>query len=268
MIRNIIARHSILSFHVAFLALLSSQSAKAHVSYTGRNFGTFGGGEPTVILGFGTTTAQAATGNFGWADGTDADFGDSHKLRAYRFTLTSSSMVTLSFTGSDNGGAALLGLNPGFSVYLGLAHLSPAAADHDTSTISQAYLTSLGGVAKEGAFTALDTWKMGSDTGTTFADLSTFSYVGHAADGTSLNYGAAGGISGDGVFDGTVSGTFNLGPGDYTVFVGGADYAAQSGPNAASSYGVIGSITVVPEPSSSVVLLLGLGAATLLKRRR
>jgi hypothetical protein len=264
------SNHKNLTASIIALSLLASlcpDSAEAHVSYTGRTFGTFGGGEPTVILGFGTTTAQAATGNFGWADGTDADFGDSHKLRAFRFTLTATAVVTLSFTGSDNGGAALLGLNPGFSIYLGLAHISPAAADHDFATISQSYLASLPGVAKEGAFTAMDTWKMGNDTGLTFADLSTFTYMGHAADGSSANYGPASGIQGDGLLDGKVTGTFNLGPGDYTVFVGGADYASQSDANAASAYGVIGSITVIPEPSSGLAMVLGLGLMVGRRRR-
>lgn len=69
---------------------MTSLPALAHVGYGGRNFGTFDGTYATSTLG-----NQAVTGNYGWIDGTDPDYDDSHKLRAYRFTLLESSDVTL-----------------------------------------------------------------------------------------------------------------------------------------------------------------------------
>ena len=64
------------------LFFLGAWSASAHVSYTGRNFGTVVPDASPVVI-----TGQAVTSNFGWADGLDADFGDSHKVRAFRFNL-------------------------------------------------------------------------------------------------------------------------------------------------------------------------------------
>ena len=239
--------------------------AQAHVSYTNRDFGTFSGYEATV------TKLGAVAGNYGWADGTDADFGDSHKVRAFRFTLANTATVTLSVTGVVNG-TAILGLNPAYSIYEGLAHLAPlpvgvTSADYDYSLLSADYLASLGGVAKEGAFRALDTWRMGGDgqTGPVFDynGLSTFNYAGHAADGTSANYGAASGIVGDGLLDGTVTGTFTLPAGNYSVFIGGTQLGTQG---TDTSYGISASMTVVPEPATGAVLLLAGGI--FLRRRR
>lgn len=256
------------------ITLLATGASQAHVSYTGRNFGTFTGGILTSSI-----SNQAVGGNFGWADGTDADFGDSHRMRAFRFTLNVEASITLTVSGIQNGtnGANILGLTPGFSIYSGLAHLAPistapgGSADHDTSAISVNYLASLGGT-HEGAFNSLATWRMGGDNqpGPTFNydapdGLSTFTYVGHAVDGTAANYGNAAGIVGDGVLDGTVTGTFNnLAPGNYSVFIGGADYSSQSPtfPN----YGISANFTAVPEPVTGVLGLLG--SALLLRRRR
>jgi hypothetical protein len=61
------------------------------------------------------------------------------------------------------------------------------------------------------------------------ARLASFTYIGHAADGTALNYGNAANIEGDGTADGFLTATFlDLAPGDYSFFVGGADYASQT----------------------------------------
>ena len=56
------------------LAGMTSLPAMAHVGYTGRNFGTFNGTSATFTL-----SGQGVTGNYGWIDGTDADYGDAHK---------------------------------------------------------------------------------------------------------------------------------------------------------------------------------------------
>lgn len=123
--------------NIKILAILSaacvSLSAEAHVSYTGRNFGAFdsNGGSTTI-------SNQTASGNYGWADGLDADFGDSHRLRAFRFTLTDT--VNVTFTVEANPTAtptSVGGLLPGFSIYSGLAHLPPFQADHDFSVATR-----------------------------------------------------------------------------------------------------------------------------------
>lgn len=250
------------------IGLGSVTSGLSHVSYpTGgsRDFGTLVPGGPAISL----ATNPTVSGDHGWADGTDADFGDSHKVRGLRFTLSAPATITLTIN------AVTSGFLPGYSIYSGLAHLAPitaapGSADYDTSAISLDYLGTLGGVAKEGAFTALTTWRMGGDnqTGPVFNynaidGLSTFTYMGHAVDGTAANYGSAPGIVGDGNADGNVSGTFSLPAGDYSIFVGGANYAAT---NPATTYTFGASIVAVPEPASLVGLLMG--ATVLLRRRR
>ncbi|MEI8108384.1 MAG: PEP-CTERM sorting domain-containing protein [Verrucomicrobiota bacterium] len=248
---------------VATFALAGVQSASAHIGYTNRNFGIL---EPGVVAKSVTIGAQTVTSDFGWADGTDGDFGDSHKTRAFRFTLANpgSVMVTVSGAAGGTRGAALL---PAFSIYFGLAHIAPAVADHDFSDISQDYLLSLGGVAKEGCFVALGDWKVGNETSVApfeYAELSSFAYLANAADGNATNYGSASGIHGDGVADGTVSGTFYLSAaGDYSMFVGGALYG---GTDVLGTYGITTTIGVVPEPGS--ILLIGLAGFGVMVRRR
>jgi len=229
------------------LLCLGTWSASAHVSYAGRDFGTVVPNAAPVTL-----TGQSVTSNFGWADGTDEDFGDSHKVRAFRFSLAAPAFVTITFAGSTNGGTKDGTIKPGFSIYKGLAHLAPITAapgspDHDTSAISQAYLATLGGVAKEGCFRALNTWRMGGDNqpGPTFDfdapnGLSTFTFVGYAVDGDSSLFGSAPGVTGDGNANGTVTKSIFLAAGDYSIFVGGANYAGQSPTPDATSYGLTG----------------------------
>lgn len=252
-------------------ALLSTQAAQAHISYTGRDLGTFSG----LVDASNVISNQAATGNFGWADAADADFGDSHKSRAFRFHLDNEALVTIAAQANASAtGASVGGLLPGFSIYSGLVHTS-GGADYDTAAITTAYLNATfpngsGGSTKEGAWNALGDWKVGNDAGLTFADLTSLSFKGYAVDGTSANFGSAPGITGDGLADGKVSQTFRLAAGDYSIFVGGADYAAQAptNPDWGKAYGMSASISVtaVPEPESYALVLAG--AAVLVMNRR
>lgn len=244
-----------------------SLPAMAHVGYTGRNFGTFDNTYNAATL-----SGQAVTGNYGWIDGTDADNGDSHKLRAYRFTLAEETNVTLTFEQATsqvtdhlgNVSTSQLGLIPGFSLYQGLAHIAPVKADHDFAEISVANRP----VHTEGSFKALADWSIGNEPDTENgipASLSFFKYVGHAYEGT--------GFGSDGALDGKVSHTFmNLKAGDYSVFVGGADYFAQeaSNPDLSTKYGVMATLVagVVPEPEVYAMLLAGLGLIGAMVRRR
>jgi hypothetical protein len=241
-----------------FLGALST--ASAHIGYTGRNFGTYSGTDLTT-----TITNQNVSSDYGWADATDANLGDTHKTRAFRFTLTTNAWVTLSFqglaytAGTNNYTALAL---PAFSLFRGVA----AAATHDGSTISIAWRDATYGTnATEGSLNALGDWKIGNDSGTTFADLSSFTYIGNAADGSSANYGNAAGINGDGNADGVVTGSFYLGAGNYSVFIGGANY---SGVNTNSTYGIQGSFTAVPEPSTWGLLIVALAMGGLVIRAK
>src|SRR3954447_6207668 len=254
---------------IFLLASITSLPAMAHVGYAARNFGTFDNASATS-----TISGQGITGNYGWIDGTDMDYGDAHKTLPYRFTLLKPTDVTLTFQQatsqvtdhSGNISMAQLGLVPGFSLYQGLAHIAPVNADYDSAPISKANRPD----NTEGGFRALDDWKIGNDPDLVRgvpASLSFFKYIGHAYDGT--------GNGSDGIADGKVSHTFmSLVAGDYSVFVGGSDYLAQDthNPNLLAKYGVTGTLMagvgVVPEPETYAMLLAGLGLISAVIRRR
>lgn len=267
------------SFLVLSALALATRTASAHIGYTNRNLGTFevvgttviASGNNGTLTNSGTSasvtiTNQNVAGESGWAAGTDVRYGDSHDLRAFRFTLATPAVVTINVVGLDyvSGPINFSSLeHPAFSLYEGLAHLPPDALDHDSSAISVLWMESLVGAGNfDGTFNALGDWKIGSDDGLTFADLSSFGYVGNAADGTPANYGAAAGIQGDGLADGSVTATFYLEAGDYTLFVGGGNFGGTS----TSSFGFQTTLTVVPEPS--IVGLAGFGLVLLTLRRR
>lgn len=253
-------------FSTVTLGLLT-QAASAHTNYGGtvRDLGPAAGGIPGTITGFSvgapyfkSITNQTVTSNMGWVAGTEAAFGDAHNVKAYRFTLAEAGRVTIT-TSVAARGSGTDGFLPGFSLYSGLLNTT-GNSDYDTALVTQAYLATLGDPQpRRGAFDALDTWKMGNDLG----EMSTLTYVGNAADGTSANFGSAAGIQGDGNADGTVTGTWWLPAGEYSLFIGGADLA---GADTVGTYGIDVSLTVVPEPSS--VLLSGVALAGLLVRRR
>ncbi len=251
------------------LILLTAALARAHISYVARDLGTY---DPMVVRSF-TLTGNTVSSDFGWASGTDANGGDSHKVRAFKFVMAASGNVTIQVQGLafDRSGIpiAALGL-PAFSVYRGLAHESPALGDHDSSVISALWNdTAYGAGNWQGSFRALGDWKIGNDDGTTFADLSSFIYVGNAADGTSAGYGGAVGIFGDGHADGMVVHSLNLDPGAYSIFVGGARYydllnTGGGGP----SFGFLLTLSTIPEPSVFALVVVGVCGLVVLRRRR
>ena len=239
--------------------LAAAGSASAHITYTGRNFGSFSPGNQSTA----TTLGGSVSSNFGWAYSTDPQMGDSHRLRAFRFNLATAGNITVST------GAGAAGFFPAFSVYGGLSHLAPHANAHDTSTITTDELNFVygSGHGKRGAFNALADWFIGNDANANQpASLRHFDYMGHAADGTSANFGSNPGIIGDGLADGVVTATFNLPAGDYTLMVGGAHYTAAPPAGPYNSNAVNVTLSVIPEPSTA--LLGALGALALLRRRR
>ncbi|MGY1488613.1 FxDxF family PEP-CTERM protein [Methylobacillus pratensis] len=238
--------------------LIASQSAFAHVSYTGRDFGTFDGLSSESV-----TIANQTTRSFGWADAADADWGDSHQVKWFTFSLTNEALVTISASAFANATATSLdGLLPGFSLYEGIA---PRAA-HDGSPVTVAYRDTLG-FDTEGALNTFGDFDIGNDAGY----ISKLTFIGYVVDGTSDNVGNLPGVVGDGAADGIVSSSFLLGAGTYTLIVGGADYASQNDPlSLAYNYGLSTTLSVaaVPEPSTYAMLALGLGVMGFAARRR
>ena len=285
---------------LAVLAIAGS-SAFAHISYTGRNFGTL------VISTDTSITNQIVSSGFGWADATDADWGDSHRFRYFRFNLTNTVAgdqgvritVSRNLLGTGTNGTFL----PAFSLFSGLAQRAnnegvqqgsvyrTEALAHDGAALSIQSLvdqfgsgngSGLGGSGKEGSFRSLANWSIGNDpTYNTSGDpssgiliaarLAYFTYIAHAADGTSANFGNASGIVGDGTADGFVTATFTgLAAGDYSLFVGGANYDLQTteiGPTY-PTYGVNVTVGLVPEPSTASLILGSAALLGLLRRRK
>lgn len=240
-----------------------SASVKAHI-FT-HDFGTFDGSTGTTA-----TILASIFGNYGWIDGTDADWGDTHKLSVYQFTLTGVADVQLSFEQAVALGGRN-GLNPGFSLYAGLVHdpASPGGPDHDFSAGSILIRdTDSGGAVTEGAFRAMHDWRITNESDPAVVPPSVLTNIGHAYDG-SQDYGTGVIPGGDGVLDHKVTQTFHLAAGDYSVFAGGSDYASQFA--ALKGLGVSGTLTVVsavPEPDTYALLLAGLGLIALTMRQR
>ena len=220
---------------------------------------------------------QTMSSAFGWADATDADWGDSHRGRFFRFTLTATASVMVSVQRNSSGTGTAGTFLPAISVYSGLAQGSPETLAHDSSALSVASRPA----ETEGSFRSLVDFSIGNDdtyntagdptSGVLYAArLANFTYIGHAADGTSDNFGNVPGINGDGNADGFVTATFNdLAAGDYSLFVGGADYAAQTTEvTPYPTYGVNVTVGLVPEPSTGSLLLGGAALLTLLRRRK
>ena len=259
---------------ISAILMLGAGTASAHITYSGRNFGTFQGGgvyENTTIA------VANISSDFGWAAATDENYGDSHRTRAFRFQLGNAGIVTLSVQSNS------VGFLPAYSIYSGLSHVSPNASAHDTAQLSLDYLDTLSGPPKMGALFALGDWSIGNDPVYNVANnplsgilipasLRAFDYIGNAADGTSANFGSAPGINGDGsLADGYVTATFNLPAGDYSIFVGGSNLAGEGPPpidtGVYANYGADVTLTVIPEPSGlALSALTALGLA--LRRRR
>ncbi len=263
-----------LAFPLVLAGSLMAASALAHV--TPLDIGDFN-------LGTAVTTTErnsAVEGDKGWIDGADGDWGDTHDTAAYIFSLVGegSADVTLAVRGRTNalGGS---GLSPGFTLYQGLP--DAGNGDHDHSIGSELLraadcAATPGCTTTEGSFRVMTNFRITNDADETGTSASVFTYVGHAYDGSVTLAGANSPLydnqpylvpNGDGTLDRAVSTTFhNLTAGDYTVFVGGMNYAAVGFPLRGT--GLTLSVTPVPVPAA--VWLFGSGLAGLvgLARRR
>lgn len=260
---------------LALALTLLAGAANAHVSYNGRDLivdGTFDG--TSYTLG-----AQTVTSRYGWADAADSDWGDSHRGRFMKFTLTGSSDVTITIqrqagvavtVGPNNpSGFALDDLAPAFSLYAGIVPVAAYEgsdhplflANHAGYLPSSSYYSPTHAGPLEGAWNALGDFTLGnklSEVGAAGWAATTLSFLGYAIDGSLSALG------GDGMADGLVSRQFHgLAAGTYTIVVGGACYECQiadaNGMNNARGFSANLQVTPVPEPGLPALFLAGLG---------
>lgn len=275
---------TILRTSLAMTVLATAASAHAHIGYgsgaSSRDFGLLSNGSSQTKVG-------TTPGNYGWIDASDLllnfdtalgssapavdnlYFGDAHKATAYRFSLDTT--LTVSFTVMANPtatSASIAGLLPGFSVYQGLASVAPrepgqTSADYDSSAASLAARTAwaqstLGTgydyTATQGSWNALADWKIGGD--------------GDPTDGTRLTLFSYQGSAWDSDGDGSVTGSFVLGPGTYSLFVGGADIQNKGATTASSPFGMSLTVAAVPEPGTYALMLAGITVVATVARRR
>jgi hypothetical protein len=290
---------------LALAALMASAPAFAHIGYGGRNFGNIVNGSNVTIgnqavtsnygwadasdmsLVFDSNLAitrdtafaglaaanQSTSGIDAMTYGVGVDnlyLGDNHKSRAFRMHLDDTLSVSFAVSAKANAtGTSIGGLLPGFSVYKGLAAVAPftapqSSADHDFSKATQSWRGSwaqanvgmaYGYGATQGNWNALGDFYVGGEGEpvNNLGVLSYFDYIDSAYDAD---------------MNGTASLSLTLGPGDYTIFVGGNDITNKGTLNAANRYGMSFTVTAVPEPETWAMLLAGVSVVALRARRR
>ncbi|HBA66471.1 MAG TPA: hypothetical protein DCZ48_09940 [Methylococcaceae bacterium] len=226
---------------VAAVGFFPTQQASAHISWINlTNLTPVIDGDKHIY-----SANSIVSGNYGWADAMDEDWGDSHQGAWIQFTLTESSNVKIHVE-SDyqdtflnfNGNLFPLkigDLTPGFSLYSGVL---PDEA-HDYSVPPPA--------GKEGAWNGQGTTTMGNDDG----EVGTIYYIGHAGEIDGLAT--------------AVSWMGTLEAGIYTVAIGGTCYERENcgafnrfnADNAMRGFDI--NLTVAPVPLPAAIWLMGAG---------
>lgn len=204
--------------------------ASAHVNYGASLFSDSSIIDPvTGALGTGvvnTTPNRTVSSNAGWLAGQDnTTQGNSHDNRFLYFNLAQSSTIDFTITGNNTNGNGVL--NPGYSLFSGFA----PATSHDGAVIpalnatqtgfaswspfvgTNAAITGAGGTLSTnywGSYKSNGDFAIGADSGTAVGQFSTLHYLDAGSNG-----------SGN-----AVSGSYTLGPGIYSLVVGGANASA------------------------------------------
>jgi hypothetical protein len=211
---------------LAGLLVLSVEQSSAHVVFGNSLFSDASVIDPiTGVLGVGSQFSNQdrnARSNAGWVAGLDATtWGDTHNTRFMYFNLAEAQTINFTVTATANSNGASL-LNPGYSIFSGaipnvshdggyytgkstFASWSPFAAENAAILAAP----DNGGVAQKwGEFRANADVTMRADSATNTPIVSTMVYTGLFGVNSNGN---------------TISGQYQLGPGLYTLVVGGAN---------------------------------------------
>jgi hypothetical protein len=214
---------------------LSVGQASAHVVYDSATAKTLYS-DPSIIdpvtgvAGTGVVNAipnRTVSSNAGWVAGLNADtWANSHDNRFLYFNLAQTMTVDFTITGNNTNGNGLL--NPGYSLFSGLApNLAHDGATPTANSTALAYTQSLTGFADWSPFASSNaaiTTAGGNSTQTDhwgqYRSNADFTMANDTAQVSTLTYT---GLSGHDSIGNTISGHYTLGPGVYSLIVGGAN---------------------------------------------
>jgi hypothetical protein len=234
MVKNRISEVLLFTLFIALvLAGTPVGPASAHVGYTqlyadpnvvNPLTGALGTGSPAFPL------ASTAASNAGWVAGQDnTTWANSHDNRFFYLNLGSTLTIDFTITGTNTNGNGVL--NPGYSIFQGTV---PVAA-HDGAVQNDAYLAAQTGFASWSPFAATNTNIVnagGTITTAHWGQYRSNADVTMSKDAAAPGYptvqGQVGtmyftGLSGSNASGNVVSGHYTLGPGLYSLVVGGAN---------------------------------------------
>ena len=290
---------------------LSGEQAFAHVSYGNSLFSDASIIDPVRPLlpgdvqQYGTgivnaTPDRTVSSNAGWLAGQDATtWANSHDQRFLYFNLAQASTIDFTITGTNTNGNGVL--NPGYSIFEGVAINSV----HDGAAAPASYIGAQTGFASWSPFAAANA-AITANGGTLTTEH--WGQYRSNADFTMANDGSAAtatnaarppaaftleytGLFGSSATGNTITGHYDLGPGIYSLVVGGAnatDLAALlsdaqasnscaiAGPactaytadRLARTFNIAFSVTPVPLPAAVWLFGSGLAGVIALARRK
>jgi len=291
---------------------LSAGQASAHVNYGNSLFSDSSLIDPVRPLlpgdvpQYGTGIVNATPGrtvssNAGWLAGQDANtWGNSHDNRFLYFNLAQASTIDFTITGTNTNGNGVL--NPGYSIFQGVAINSV----HDGALNPASYIGAQTGFASWSRFASansaitanggtLTTQHWGqyrSNANFTMANDRSAATANNAArppTAFTLTYTGLSGSNGTG---NTITGHYDLGPGIYSLVVGGANAAdlatllaaaeatggdyttarpeltAYNNARLARTFNIAFNVNPVPLPAAAWLFGSGLASVIALARRR
>lgn len=208
--------------------LCSFSQASAHVSYGTSLFSDSSIIDPvTNVLGTGIVNAapdRTVASNAGYLAGIDSTtWANSHDNRFLYFNLAQTSIIDFTITATNTNGNGLL--NPGYSIFEGVL----LGAVHDGAIVNPDHLASQTGFASWSPFAGANAAILANGgTNTTahwglYRSNANVTMSNNSGGVYTINYTGLSGSNGLGT---TISGQYTLGPGVYSLVVGGANATA------------------------------------------